>query len=120
MPDDGKSGADERGVATASSVSTAGIVDREAWFLAERYLSTPGYWRTFVRARYTAHGVTFFLPGHRIVIETSSLARGLHRHRALLLVDHKGQACAVGPERAAGRPGLEDRADRPRSPPGRE
>ena len=106
MPDDGKSGADERGVATASSVSTAGIVDRESWFLAEHYLSTPGYWRTFVRARYTADEVTFFLPGHRIVIETSSLARGLHRHRALLLVDHEGQAWVV-PDELLGARGLE-------------
>lgn len=180
MPDDGGFGVDEPGVATASYVSTAEILEREARFLARRQLSLPGFWRRFARrrilvavlvvavivalalfddditaagavrgtvvmlsalgaltaldvwltrrrilrahrvvtaagcpagtvvhARYTAEELTFSLPGrHRTVVQTSSLASGLHEGRLLYLEQEEGSGWVV-PDELLGAGGLD-------------
>lgn len=63
MPDEGTDGVDPAegtegvgatGVATATYVSSAEILEREYRLLARRQLAQPGFWRTFTRRRVLA------------------------------------------------------------------
>ena len=82
-------------------------VVRRRVFRAHRVLAAsacpPG---TVVHAHFTVEELTFSLPGHRIVLETSSLSRGVHEG-GLLLLEQADGAVWVVPDELLGARGLD-------------